>query len=75
MELKDKINSAVVILLLSQVAEIRNHLSHMALDDNMQLDSQTVTQYFQDIKAFVTCLENLQHFAKGIIIHEIQKVN
>ena len=47
----------------------------MALDENMQLDSQTVTQYFQDIKAFVTCLENLQHFAKGIIIHEIQKVN
>ena len=48
----------------------------MALDDNMQLDSQMVTQYFQDIEAFVTCLENLhsQHFAKGIK-QKVQKVS
>ena len=36
----------------------------MRSGDNMRLDDRTVKQYFQDMEAFVTCVETMypQHF-------------
>ncbi|XP_072015830.1 uncharacterized protein [Amphiura filiformis] len=52
---------------ITKVAEIRNELSHLGLQKNMLLDDQKVKEYFQDLEAAVTCLEQFhpKHFTSA----------
>ncbi|XP_072048815.1 uncharacterized protein, partial [Amphiura filiformis] len=55
---------------IMKVAGIRNELSHMRLQDDMQIDDQKVKKYFQDIEDLVTLLETLQpqHFTVAQVV-------
>ncbi|XP_072018472.1 uncharacterized protein [Amphiura filiformis] len=49
---------------IHKVSQIRNDLSHFPIQNNMDIDGQTLHGYFQDIKHFVLCLEELQHLSQ-----------
>ena len=44
-----------------QVSGIRNQLSHMSLQDSMNVSDAQMDQFFSDMNDLVTCLKNLKH--------------
>ena len=60
-----------------QVSGIRNQLSHMSLDDSMNVSVAQMDQFFNDMTKLVACLKNLQHIndlQRDTISDELNKV-
>ncbi|XP_072022690.1 uncharacterized protein [Amphiura filiformis] len=49
---------------IRKVSEIGTKLTHLPVQSNMAMDYETVHRYFQDMKNFIHCLEELQHFTQ-----------
>ena len=60
------------LLYIFQIADIRNHLSHIKVNTNLKLEDQETDGFFQDISDFVTCLS--QAHAQDIPPNTAQQV-
>ena len=49
----------------SQVSQIRNDLAHSCLEKDFHIPDHRLSEHFDTIRDFVSCLEELNHVTSG----------